>query len=131
MINLPDGNFLVPDATALVEGLIFIVVLFVVAKWVMPRLSETLDDRRRHIDGELHAASEAVAEARRREQQAEELLRDARRQARTIIDGAYERRDFLVEEGMRKGREEYEWFSRARTGRTQAPDNEPVELARR
>ena len=131
MINLPDGNFLVPDATALVEGIVFVVVLFVVAKWVMPRLSAKLDDRRRLINDELQAASEAVAEARRHEQKAQELLRDARRQARTIIDGAFELRDFLVEEGKRRGREEYEWFSGARTIPTQALDNELIEAAGR
>jgi len=114
MITLPKGNFLVPDATALVEAAVFLIVLFVVVKWVMPRLGAALDDRRRHIDDQLREAAEAVARAKRREERAEELLREARREARSIIDRAYERHDFIVEEGKRKGREEYEWFARPR-----------------
>lgn len=127
MIHLPEGNFLVPDATALVEAAVFLIVLVVVTKWVMPRLSATLEARRRRIGDELRAASEAVAEAERRERRAQQLLQAARHEARTIIDGAYERHDFLVEEGKRKGREEYEWFSRTRSVPTQGPDKELAE----
>lgn len=118
MIQLPEGNFLVPDATALVEAAVFLVVLVVVAKWVMPRLSATLANRRRSIDDELRAASEALMEAQRREHRAQQALQQARREARTIIDNAYERHDFLIEEGKRKGREEHEWLSRTRSAPT-------------
>ena len=128
MIQLPEGNFLVPDATALVEAAVFLIVLVVVSKWVMPRLSATLDARRRHIDDELRTAARAVAEAERRERRAQQLLQQARREARTIIDRAYERHDFLVEEGKRKGRDEYEWFTHTRAVATPAGDNEPAEL---
>jgi len=113
MIDLPDGNFLVPDATALVEAAVFLIVLFVVSKWVLPRMQSTLNDRRRRIDDELGAAARAVAAAKRRDERAQELLRQARHEARIIIDQAHERHDFLVAEGKRKGREEYEWFSKS------------------
>jgi F-type H+-transporting ATPase subunit b len=131
MIKVPEGNFLVPDATALVEAAVFLVVLFVVTKWVAPRLSAALDDRRRRIEQELRAASEAVADAKRLEQRAQDVLRDARREARVIIDGAYERHDFLVEEGKRKGREEYEWLSGVRAVPSQVGNKELVEAGRR
>jgi F-type H+-transporting ATPase subunit b len=129
MINVPDGLFLVPDATTLVEAAVFLVVLFVVARWVLPRLSAALDERARRIDDELRQASDAAAAAQRHEQRAREVLQEARRQARSIIDDAYERHDFLVEEGKRKGREEYEWFSRTRAV-ANASDNELVQLGR-
>jgi len=116
MIDLPAGNFLLPNATALVEAGVFLIVLFVVARWVMPRLQATLDERRRLIDVNLAAAADASKAAAAREQRTEEVLRQARREARVIIDRAYEHRDHLVAEGMRKGREEYEWFTRTVPG---------------
>ena len=112
MIELPDSNFLLPDATALVEVVVFLVVLFVVSKFVLPRLHMLMNQRRHQIDDALHAAAEAEAEARARHDDAARTLRAARRQARLIIDHAYERHDHLVAEGRRKGREEYEWSTR-------------------
>jgi len=126
MIDLPNGNFLLPNATALVEAGVFLIVLFVIARWVMPRLRTILDDRKRHIDDQLGAAADATAAASSHERQAAEVLRQARREARVIIDRAYEHRDYLVAEGMRKGREEYDWFTRARPGAEAADDSELV-----
>jgi len=112
MIDLPNGNFLLPDATALVEGAVFLVVLFVVSKFVLPRLQALVSRRQRLIDHDLSSAATAKVAARRHEEEAEELVRQARREARAIMDEAYERRDYIVAEGMRKGRAEYEWFTR-------------------
>jgi len=112
MIDLPSSNFLLPDATAVVEGVVFLVVLFVVSKFVLPRLQALAIQRQRLIEHDLTSATAAKDAARRHEEEAEELIRQARRQARTIIDEAYERHDYIVAEGMRKGREEYEWFTR-------------------
>lgn len=114
MIDLPDGSFLMPNATALVEAGVFLVVLIVVSKWVMPRLQSALNERQRRIDEQLDAAAAATAAAGSREKRAEELLRQARLDARLIIDRAYEQRDHLVAEGMRRGQEEYDWFTRSR-----------------
>jgi F-type H+-transporting ATPase subunit b len=112
MIDLPNGNFLLPDATALVEGAVFLVVLFVVSKFVLPRLQDMAIRRQRLIEHDLSSAAAAKVAARRHEEEAAALIGQARREARAIIDEAYERRDYVVAEGMRKGREEYEWFTR-------------------
>jgi F-type H+-transporting ATPase subunit b len=112
MIQLPNSNFLLPDATALIEAVVFLVVLVVVSKLVLPRLHTLMVERRRQIDDALRSAAETEAAARARHEEAASTLRAARRQARLIIDSAYERRDHLVAEGRRKGREEYAWSTR-------------------
>jgi hypothetical protein len=112
LIDLPSSTFLLPDATALVEAAVFLLVMFVVSKFVLPRLQTLARRRQQLIDHDLKSAAAAKAAAHRREHEAAELVRQARRQARAIIDEAYERRDYLVADGMRKGREEYEWFTR-------------------
>lgn len=119
MIDLPDSNFLVPNATAVVEAAVFLVVLFVVSRWVMPRLNATLDQRRRLIEDEIRAASEAAREAQKREKLADDILRQARRDAGAIRDRAYEHGDYVVAEAIRKGREEHAWLTRPRSIPTQ------------
>jgi len=111
-MDLPNGNFLLPDATALVEGAVFLVVLVVVSKFVLPRLHGLAAQRKQLIDNDLSSASDAESAARHHEEEAALLIGQAHREARAIIDRAYERHDFIVAEGMRKGREEYEWFTR-------------------
>jgi F-type H+-transporting ATPase subunit b len=113
MIDIPDASFLLPGATTLVEAAVFLVVLFVVSRWVLPRIQAAVEQRRRLVEDALAEAAAARAAAEDRQQEADDALRHARLQARDIIDLAYERHDFLVEEGKRKGREEYDWFTRS------------------
>lgn len=105
---------LVPDATILLEVAVFLIVLAVVSRYVLPRIQAAISERQRHVSELLAAAESAEARSRAAERQAVESLRAARREARRIVDDAYERRDHLIKEGMRKGREEYDWYTRDR-----------------
>jgi len=109
------GLTLIPDATIILEVAVFLVVLVVVSRYVLPRLQTVILERQRLVGERLAAAAAAETRARALEADAAGHLRTARQEARRIIDGAYERRDHLVKEGMRKGREEYDWFTRPRT----------------
>jgi F-type H+-transporting ATPase subunit b len=106
----------VPDATLLGELAVFLIVLAVVSRYVLPRLYAVIVQRQEQIAERLAAADAAEARARTVEADADARLRAARQQAREILDEAYERRDWLISEGVRKGREEYEYYTRARTG---------------
>jgi F-type H+-transporting ATPase subunit b len=108
------GVTLVPDATILVEVAVFLIVLTVVSRYVLPRIRSAVAERQRHVSEQLTAAEKAEVRARQAEQQAAAALGAARREARRIIEDAYERRDHLIKEGIRKGREEYEWYTRHR-----------------
>jgi len=108
------GVTLVPDVTILLEVAVFLIVLAVVSRFVLPRIQAAVSERQRHVVEQLAAAEEATARARTIEENAAAHLRAARLEARRIIDEAYERRDHLIEEGMRKGREEYNWYTRER-----------------
>lgn len=118
------GVTLVPDATILLEVVVFLVVLAIVSRYVLPRIQAVIVERQRHVSAGLAAAEAAETRARVAEEKAETSLRAARQEARRIIDDAYERRDHLVKEGMRKGREEYDWYTRDR--RTSATSKSTV-----
>lgn len=106
------GVTLIPDATILLEVAVFLIVLAVVSRFVLPRIHAAVAERRRHVSEQLATVAAAAAQARATEQQAAASLRAARLEARRIIDDAYERRDHLIKEGIRKGREEYDWYTR-------------------
>jgi F-type H+-transporting ATPase subunit b len=106
------GVTLAPDATIILEVAVFLIVLAVVTRYVLPRIQSALVERQQHVFERLAAAEGAETRARAIEAQAEASLRTARQEARRIIDDAYERRDHLIKEGMRKGREEHDWYTR-------------------
>ena len=63
-----NNNFLIPNATFIVELLLFLIVLAVLAKFVLPRLQSALSGRRAMIAGQIKDAEEArnqLAEAER------------------------------------------------------------------
>jgi F-type H+-transporting ATPase subunit b len=113
-MNSFEGPALMPDATLLGELAVFLIVLAVVSRYVLPRLYAVILQRQKQVADRLAEADAAENRARAAEAQAAARLQDAFQRARKITDGAYEQRDWLISEGMRKGREEYEWYIRPR-----------------
>jgi F-type H+-transporting ATPase subunit b len=113
-MNSLDGPTLVPDATLLGELAVFLIVLAVVSRYVLPRLYEVIVQRQQQVADRLAAADAAENRAHAAEANANARLRAARQQAREIIDEGYERRAWLISEGVRRGREEYEYYTRPR-----------------
>ena len=60
------GNFLIPNGTFVVELVIFLVVLGVVAKWILPPLQEVSETRRVRISSASQKAEEARAASQKR-----------------------------------------------------------------
>jgi F-type H+-transporting ATPase subunit b len=116
------GVTLVPDVTILLEVAVFLIVLAVVSRYVLPRIQAAVVERQRLVSDVMAAAEATEARATTVEARAEASLRAARQEARRIIDDAYERRDHLIKEGIRKGREEYDWFTRPRTAAQSSPE---------
>ena len=54
------GNFLIPNGTFIVELVIFLIVLGVIAKWILPPLQQVADARRARIRAALQAAEDAA-----------------------------------------------------------------------
>ena len=102
------GNFLIPNGTFVVELVIFLIVLGIIAKWILPPLQEVGETRRARIRTALKTAEEARAEGQRVLAERERVLNEARAQARAIIDDANRGADEAHEQGRQRGREEYD-----------------------
>jgi F-type H+-transporting ATPase subunit b len=102
------GNFLIPNGTFVVELVIFLVVLGVVAKWILPPLQEVAEKRRLRVRAALQQAEQARAESQGVLAERDRLLNEARAQARDIIDRANQGADLALGQGRARGQEEYE-----------------------
>ena len=103
-----NSNFIVPNATFFVELVIFIVVLGVVAKFVLPPFQRVLDERDRTIREGLSSSDEARAEAARLDAERLRTLADARSTARSLVEDAAATVDALIADQRARGQQEYE-----------------------
>jgi len=106
--NSGGGNFLIPNATFIVELVIFLVVLGVIAKWILPPLQEVAETRRARIRSGLERGEQLRSETQGVLAERDRVLAEARVQARGIIDHANQGADTAVEQARARGREEYE-----------------------
>src|SRR5215470_7623343 len=84
-------NPLVPNLTELITGLIaFFIVFGVIGKLLLPRIQKTLQERTDAIEGGLHRAEEAQAEAARLLDQYKAQLAEARHEASRLREQAKE-----------------------------------------
>jgi F-type H+-transporting ATPase subunit b len=101
------GNFLIPNGTFVVELVIFLVVLGVIAKWILPPLQQVAEARRVRIRTALEQAETSRAETPGVLAERDRILSEARLQARGIIDHANQDADTALEQGRVRGQEEY------------------------
>jgi F-type H+-transporting ATPase subunit b len=102
------SNFLVPNGTLIVEIIAFLIVLGVIAWKVVPVLNKALEDRQSQIRASLEAAEAARAEADARRREREQILEEARAQAREIVAQANATAERLREEAQRRAQEEHD-----------------------
>ena len=103
-----NNNFIVPNGTFFVELVIFIVVLGIVAKFILPPFQKVLDDRDRTIREGLGSSDQARAEAARLDAERFKVLADARAEARSLLEEAAAKADELVSDARARGQREYE-----------------------
>src|ERR1035438_569717 len=112
------GNFLIPNGTFVVELVIFLVVLGVVAKWILPPLQQVSETRRVRISAALQKAEEARAESQTALAERERVMTEARAQARVIVDHANQGADLAFQHGRQRGQEEYDRLVKASRAET-------------
>jgi F-type H+-transporting ATPase subunit b len=82
------SNFLVPNATFVVELIAFLIVLGVLGRYVLPTLNGVMEARQQTIRQSLEDAETAKRKAQEAETERESTLEKAREQARAIVDEA-------------------------------------------
>jgi F-type H+-transporting ATPase subunit b len=107
-VLIAASNFLVPNSTFVVELLIFLVVLGVLAKWVLPYLNKAIEARQHSIEQTLQDAEETKKRALELEEQQRQALAESRQEARALKEEAARVGDQLRQELQKRGEEEYQ-----------------------
>ena len=111
-----SNNFLVPNATFVVELVAFLFVLGVLARYVLPVLNKSLDERQKAIEQGLKDAETAKRRAQEAEDDYNATLERARQEARAIVDEATKQGESARAELRQRAEQEYERL----VGRAQA-----------
>lgn len=126
-----QSNFLIPNGTFIFVLLIFLIVLGVIAKWVVPPISRVLHEREAMVyktaednrrAAKLSAAAEAdyrkvMGDARR---EATNVREEARAEGRKIVDDARARANAEVSTLLQQANEQLTQQSRAVTADLQS-----------
>ena len=91
-------NFLVPNATFVVELLVFVVILVLLGRYVLPRINGALTERQQSIRRQFADAAQAQAKAEAAESQYNAQLVEARHEAARIREEAREEGAAIIAE---------------------------------
>jgi F-type H+-transporting ATPase subunit b len=101
-------NFLVPNATFVVELIAFLAVLGVLARYVLPPLNKAIETRQETIRQSLDAAEASKRAAAEAESKEKETLEEARAQARAILEEANRASEALKATRREEAEQEYQ-----------------------
>jgi len=96
--NLAAENFLVPNATIIVELLAFLVILFLLARFIIPPINRALTERQEAIRRQFEESEQAKQAAEAAEQEFRAELADARHEAARIREDAREQGAAIIAE---------------------------------
>ncbi len=95
---LAESNFLVPNATFIVELVVFIGILVVLARFVLPPINKAMTERQRSIARQFEESEQATAAAKAAEEEYRSQLVGARHEAARIREEAREQGATIVSE---------------------------------
>jgi F-type H+-transporting ATPase subunit b len=102
------ANFLVPNGTFIVELLAFLAVLWVLRRYVVPRVNEAIDKRQAEIRRGVEDAEKAHERVEEADAEYRKTIEAARQEARAMVDEANRLGEQLKAELRQKGEQEYE-----------------------
>jgi F-type H+-transporting ATPase subunit b len=102
------GIFLLPNGTFFVELIIFIVLIVIMGKKIIPPITRALAERQERIRASLDAADKARADAAAADDERRAVLEDARQKAREVVAEANRSAEAVRVDFQTRGQTEYE-----------------------
>jgi F-type H+-transporting ATPase subunit b len=100
------SNFLVPNATFIVELIAFAIIFWILAKYVVPPINKAMTDRQNAIRKEFADLEVAQADARDAEKKYRDELADAKHEAAQIREDARQQGAAIVADMRSQAQEE-------------------------
>ena len=100
------GNFLVPDATFIAELVVFLIILGVLGRYVLPRLQTAMRERQELVRKQIEDSEEAKHKLAEAEKAYQNALNEARTEAAQIRENARAEAQRTLEELRTQAQEE-------------------------
>lgn len=94
------------DLTFFAEVIAFALFVWITMRFFWPPLMRAMDERAKKIADGLAAADRAVRDLELAQEKAADMLREARREATTIVEGAHQRANELLERAEKTATEQ-------------------------
>ncbi|MGH3444522.1 MAG: F0F1 ATP synthase subunit B [Nocardioidaceae bacterium] len=101
-------NFLVPNATFIVELIAFVIIVFVLGKWVIPPINKAMTERQEKIRKQFDDLDKAQADARAAEEEFKSQIAGARHEAAKIREDAREQGAAIIADMRKQAQDESE-----------------------
>jgi len=88
----------------LIQGIAFLILVYVLAKWVFPVLMKTVDARQEAIEAGQKAAEEAEQKAADAQEEVQKALKEARAEARDIVTTAKDEATAMIADSESKAK---------------------------
>ncbi|MFL6164562.1 MAG: F0F1 ATP synthase subunit B [Jatrophihabitantaceae bacterium] len=103
---LASSNFLVPNATFIAELLAFLLILFILGRYVLPPVQKAMRDRQAMIDQQVADAAEAKKQLAEAQDAYQRALAEARTEAAKIRESARAEAQHVVDDLRAQAQEE-------------------------
>jgi F-type H+-transporting ATPase subunit b len=107
-VALTSSIFLLPNGTFFVELAVFLLIIFLIGKYILPPLNKAMEARQEHIRTSLEAADAARADAAAADDERRAALDEGRKQAREIVAQANRTAETVRSEAQARGQLEYD-----------------------
>jgi F-type H+-transporting ATPase subunit b len=102
------GIFILPNATFIFQLIIFLVLVYVIARKVIPPINAALEQRQERIRSSLNAADQARADAMLADDERRAVIETARHSAREVVAEANRTAEAVRVDFQTRGQAEYE-----------------------
>jgi F-type H+-transporting ATPase subunit b len=125
-----ESNFLVPNATFLVELVAFAIMLFILGRYVIPPINRAMTARQNAIRQHFNELEQAKADAKEAEEHFRSQITEARHEAARIREEAREQGASIIAEMRDQAREESERIVRHAHSQIDAERQQAVQQLR-
>lgn len=124
------SNFLVPNGTFIVELIAFAIIVYVLAKYVIPPINKAMTDRQNAIRKEFADLEKAESDARKAEKEFRDQLAEAKHEAARIREDAREQGAAIIADMRRQAQEESDRILRHARTQLEAERSQAVQSLR-
>jgi F-type H+-transporting ATPase subunit b len=130
LVPMAAQNFLVPNATIIVELIAFAIILYVLGKYVVPPINKAMTERQDRIRKQFDDLDQAKAEADAAAEKYRSQLVDARHEAARIREDAREQGAAIVAEMRKQAQEEADRIHKHARSQLEAERQQAVQQLR-